>query len=387
MTYGSNWRNLRRIAHSGLIKTKIEAYHPILDERRIEFIGNVYDLSVENNGKGIDISFLIEHYTMTSILAICFGDMCSFKPGDPVLHKAFTLTERASKALSPSDQIKEFFPFLQKLWPVDKTKYREIGEETVTFYQTLLDKYKTQDQVQDCFLKEIIEKDSLTELQIDYFIALFVGAGSETTTSTLEWAIAYLANHPEIQDKAYNEIKQVVGSDRLPESYDEPVLLYIQCIMHETLRIRTPAPTAIPHATTEDDFYNGWYIPKNTIILMNLFALHNDPERFINPSEFNPERHMEYVKKTQNNRNFSQMIEDRPHLGFSTGRRVCVGIHLAERTLYMALSSLLACFKIERVSDELIDVNNYRDIHGATWAIPHYKIRFVPRHEKVMSFF
>ncbi|CAO3659717.1 unnamed protein product [Rhizopus stolonifer] len=225
MTYGSNWRNLRRIAHSGLIKTKIEAYHPILDERRIEFIGNVYDLSVENNGKGIDISFLIEHYTMTSILAICFGDMCSFKPGDPVLHKAFTLTERASKALSPSDQIKEFFPFLQKLWPVDKTKYREIGEETVTFYQTLLDKYKTQDQVQDCFLKEIIEKDSLTELQIDYFIALFVGAGSETTTSTLEWAIAYLANHPEIQDKAYNEIKQVVGSDRLPESYDGKKIL------------------------------------------------------------------------------------------------------------------------------------------------------------------
>lgn len=120
---------------------------------------------------------------------------------------------------------------------------------------------------------------------------------------------------------------------------------------------------------------------------MNLFAIHNNPSRFPNPSQFQPERHLEYVQESQHNHKFSQVIEDRPHLGFSTGRRVCVGIHLAERKLFMAISMLLACFKIERISEDLIDVNAHKDIHGVTWAIPHYKIQLVPRHDKVETFF
>ncbi|KAI9260234.1 cytochrome P450, partial [Sporodiniella umbellata] len=383
MPYGPNWRNLRRIAHSGLTKKKIVTYQPILDERRKNFIRNIYDLSIENDKKAVDISQLIEHYTMTSILAICFGDMCSFEPGDPILHKAFSLTNLASKALSPCDQVKEFFPFLQKLWSIDRSKYIDIGQQIVSFYQDLLRQFKALENKQACFLKEIIEKNTLTELQIAYFIALFVGAGSETTTSTLEWAFAYLANHPEIQDKAYEEIQRVIGTDKLPRFKDESHMPYIQCIIHEALRIRPPAPTSIPHSTTKDDVYNGWYIPEGTTVLVNLFAVHRDSERYANPDVFCPERHLDFFENSQNDRKFSQKTDDRPHLGFSTGRRVCVGIHLAERTMFMALSSVLACFKIERTSAGMIDVNQCRDLHGATWAIPHYKIHLVPRHDQV----
>ncbi|KAG1459397.1 hypothetical protein G6F46_006926 [Rhizopus delemar] len=324
---------------------------------------------------------------MTSILTIAFGDICSFEPEDPTLHKAFNLTERASKALSPGDQIREFFPILQILWPAEKARYFQLRDDIVKFYETLLNRFKAQKSTQDCFVKEIMKENELNDLQIIYFIALFVGAGSDTTASTIEWTIAYLANHPEVQDLAYNEIKEEVGLDRLPQSYDEPNLPFVQCIILETLRIRPPAPTAIPHATSEDDVYKGWHIPKNAVILMNLFAIHNNPLRFPNPSQFQPERHLEYVQESLRHHKFSQVIEDRPHLGFSTGRRVCVGIHLAERKLFMAISMLLACFKIERISEDLIDVNTHKDIHGVTWAIPHYKIQLVPRHDKVATFF
>lgn len=84
---------------------------------------------------------------------------------------------------------------------------------------------------------------------------------------------------------------------------------------------------------------------------------------------------------------FSQSVEDRPHLSFSTGRRVCVGIHLAERNLFIAASMLLACFKFERVSDELIDVDTPKGIRAPNWAPSTYHVRLVPRHDTVRSFF
>jgi cytochrome P450 len=166
----------------------------------------------------------------------------------------------------------------------------------------------------------------------------------------------------------------------------ESRLPYIQCLILETLRIRPPAPIAIPHSVSKDDIYKGWFIPKDTIIVMNLYAVHSDPLRFPEPHLFKPERHMDYVE-SNNNQRFSQSVEDRPHLSFSTGRRVCVGIHLAERNLFMAVSMLIACFKFKRVSDELVDVDTPRDIRAPTWTPTHYKTHIVPRHENVQFFF
>jgi cytochrome P450 len=164
-------------------------------------------------------------------------------------------------------------------------------------------------------------------------------------------------------------------------------LPYLQCIIHETLRISTVLPLGLPHSTSKDDTYKGWIIPKDTIIVMNMNAIHHDPNRYENPSEFKPERHMDYVLDVQKKKIFSQSVEDRPHLGFSTGRRVCVGINLAERNLYMATSMLLASFKIERISDELIDVSKPKDVRTPIWAPVDYNIRLVPRHDKLNTFF
>jgi cytochrome P450 len=166
----------------------------------------------------------------------------------------------------------------------------------------------------------------------------------------------------------------------------ESDLPYVQCVIHETLRIRPALPFAVPHSTSKDDIYKGWLIPQDTIIILNMFAIHHDPNRFPNPSEFIPERHMDYVLDVQKRKIFSQSVEDRPHLTFSTGRRVCVGINLAERNLYMAASMLLASFKIERVSNELIDVDTPKDVRAPIWAPTDYNIRLVPRHDKVKAF-
>lgn len=217
-----------QLAHGGLIKNKIDEYQPILDDRRIVLLSHLYNLSNDKSnlsGQGVRLSNLIEHYTMTSILAIAFGDMCNYQPGDPVLHKAFTITERAASTISPSDQIREFFPILKTIWPVKRAKYIQARNELIEFYGNLLEQFKAKmeknsDDVPDCFVKEIMKLNELTDLQIMNFVGIFVGAGSDTSTSTLEWMLAYLANHPEVQDKAFQEIKDAIGLERLPGAQD-----------------------------------------------------------------------------------------------------------------------------------------------------------------------
>ena len=150
----------------------------------------------------------------------------------------------------------------------------------------------------------------------------------------------------------------------------------------ETLRLRPPAPLSVPHATSEDDIFQNWFIPAQTTVIVNLHAIHQDPVQYPEPGKFIPERHLNYVQQRQDK--FSQTTEDRPHLAFSTGRRVCVGIHLAERTLFMAASGILSCFRIDRPSkDTLIDVVSPRNAQAPTFAPRTYKVHITPRHDNV----
>ena len=117
---------------------------------------------------------------------------------------------------------------------------------------------------------------------------------------------------------------------------------------------------------------------------MNLHAIHQDPSQNPEPEKFIPERHMSFVET--GTKKFSQTTKDRPHLAFSTGRRVCVGIHLAERSLFMAASALVSCFKFEREGDELINVSEPRDIRSPTFTPPAYKVRIVRRQNNIDLF-
>jgi cytochrome P450 len=187
----------------------------------------LYHLSqtAANAEQGVNPTSLIEHYTMTSILTIAYGNMWNFNPGDLHLHEAFSLTERAANSMSPSDQIREFFPFIQKVWPVKREKYIKLRDDFNKFYGVILREFKdkmTTDitSVQDCFVKEIIQTGELTDLQIMHFIGIFIGAGSDTTASVLKWLIVFLANFPGVQDKAFEDIKNTVGLHRLPSAED-----------------------------------------------------------------------------------------------------------------------------------------------------------------------
>lgn len=173
---------------------------------------------------------------------------------------------------------------------------------------------------------------------------MFLG-GTDTTSATIEWAMSALLNHPEMLEKAKNEIDTHIGQDRLVDESDIPNLPYLQNIIHETLRLYPPAPLLLPHFSSGECNIRGYTIPRDTIVLINAWAIQRDPEIWSDAACFKPER---FEKEGE----LANKL-----MAFGLGRRACPGLGLAHRTIGLTLGLLIQCFEWKRLIDhEEIDM-------------------------------
>lgn len=169
-------------------------------------------------------------------------------------------------------------------------------------------------------------------------------AGTETSAVTLEWAMSNLLNHPEVLEKARIELDTEVGQERLMEEADVTKLQYLHNIISETLRLYPAAPILLPHFSSEECTVGGYDVPRNTLVIVNAWAIQRNPELWTDPTSFKPER-------------FNNGATDaHSFLPFGSGRRACPGSGLAQRTVGLTLGSLIQCFEWKRISNEEIDM-------------------------------
>ncbi|KIJ50984.1 hypothetical protein M422DRAFT_159164 [Sphaerobolus stellatus SS14] len=173
-----------------------------------------------------------------------------------------------------------------------------------------------------------------------------LGAGTDTTASTLMVFILAMATHPQYMRKAQEELSKVVGQSRLPEFDDRPALPYIEAILKEVLRWFPVVPTGLPHATTMEDVYEGYRIPSGSIVIPNTWKMLHDPETYPDPYVFRPER---FIPDTT-----GRTPERDPSItgSFGFGRRICAGRNLAEATLWLTIATLLTVFDFANAVDE-----------------------------------
>jgi cytochrome P450 len=165
------------------------------------------------------------------------------------------------------------------------------------------------------------------------------------------WVLAMIA-HPEIQKRAQDQLDLVVGRFRPPTFADASNLPYIQALIRETLRWRPALPLGIAHSTTEDDWYEGMFIPKNTICLANVWQCNHDPAYYgDDAASFNPERFLDEHGKLIPSPGPAETRDD-GHSSYGFGRRACVGKHAANDTLFMNMATVLWAMKLERPRDE-----------------------------------
>ena len=153
--------------------------------------------------------------------------------------------------------------------------------------------------------------------------------------------------YPETQARAHAELDAVVGRTRPPNFADQPHLPYIRAMVKEVLRWRTNGPLGVPHLSTDDDWYEGMFIPKGTICIANAWHMNRDPEVYgEDAAHFNPARHLDVSGNVASNG-----AREDGHVSYGFGRRVCVGRHVSDNSIFINIAVILWASKIERKKD------------------------------------
>ncbi|KAF7374524.1 Cytochrome p450 [Mycena sanguinolenta] len=208
---------------------------------------------------------------------------------------------------------------------------------------------------------KLLEGNRYDEDAIKDVAATAYAGGADSTVSSLASFFLAMALYPDIQKKAQTEIDTVIGTDRLPEFEDRPSLPYVEALYRELMRWKPATPLGVAHASTADDVYDGYFIPKGTTVISNIWAMTRDESIYPEPERFNPDRFITADRKLND--------EDTVlAFGFSIsfGRRICVGRHYVDATLWATFVSVLSTFTITKEKDDTgkeieIDPDFYSD--------------------------
>ena len=178
----------------------------------------------------------------------------------------------------------------------------------------------------------------------------FSSAGLKTTTTSMMWWTFAMVAFPEVQRRAQAELDAVVGRARLPTFADAPRLPYVRAIIRELLRWQPALRLGLPHESAEDEWYEGMFIPKGTTCAANIYQCNRDRAIFGDDAdEFKPERHLgdngELLPGPKE-------TNQEGHVSFGFGRRVCVGKHLANDSLFIYTARILWAASLKCALDE-----------------------------------
>ncbi|KAA8537810.1 hypothetical protein F0562_027610 [Nyssa sinensis] len=350
--YGHLWRDLRRITTIQIFSSKSLQDSAAVRSEEVRFITRQLFLGSEGSTRKVDVHSLAFQLTFNVTMKMVAGKRCS----------------RAEEIFAPTTLMNklDFLPFLKWVGlKGSETGLVNLQKARDVFLQGLIDEYRPEREVEK--KKTMIETLlSLQEEDPEFFsentikgiILLLFTAGSETTARTIEWAMSLLLNHPEALQMARSEIDNHVKQHRLLDDSDLPKLPYLRCIINETLRLFPIGPLLVPHFSSEDCVIEGFDVPRRTILLVNAWAIHRDPNVWEEPTKFKPER-FEGIEGEREGFKF---------IPFGAGRRGCPGAGLALRLLGLALGTLIQCFEWERVGPELVDLTE-----GGGLGLPKFK--------------
>lgn len=274
MPYGDRWRSVRRVSHAALNLKSSNTYTPVQDFESKQLMWEL--LHAKNDWSFYDFN---RRYSSSVIMQVTYGHRIP-NWDDPLYKKIFTVLDHFNAMAEPGKWLVDLFPSLASLpsWMVQNwwTKGREWhkfdSEVYLDLYRNLISEVKAGNAA-DCFVKDFYlgnpEKNGIDEETAAYTCGSLVEAGSESTSTVINnWLLACLL-FPNVVKQAQEELDRVVGKDRLPSFEDEPNLPYIRAMVKESLRWRPITKIGAPHSTSEDDWYNGFFIPKGSTVILS----------------------------------------------------------------------------------------------------------------------
>lgn len=215
---------------------------------------------------------------------------------------------------------------------------------------------------------------------VQYAMQNLFTAGTDTSSSTTEWAIAELIRHPKMMAQVQQELDAVVGRDRVVTELDLSHLPYLQAVIKETFRLHPSTPLSLPRIAAESCEIFGYHIPKGATLLVNVWAIARDPKEWSNPLVFRPERFLLGGEKPD----VDVRGNDFEVIPFGAGRRICAGINLGLRMVQLLTATLIHAFHWELQEGLNPEKLNMDEAYGLTLQraaplIVHPRPRLLPQ--------
>nr|AGL98424.1 flavonoid 3'-hydroxylase [Tulipa fosteriana] len=206
------------------------------------------------------------------------------------------------------------------------------------------------------------EGGKLTDTEIKALLLNLFTAGTDTTSNTVEWALAELIRHPHLLHQAQKELDTVIGGDRLVAESDLPRLPFLQAIIKETFRLHPSTPLSLPRMASESCTINGFHIPKHATLLVNVWAIARDPAVWSDPVEFKPSRFMPGGDGAR----LDVKGSDFEVIPFGAGRRICAGMSLGLRMVTFMTATLVHGFDWELPKGVVAEKLDMEEAYGLT---------------------
>ncbi|XP_065109226.1 cytochrome P450 2K1-like [Paramisgurnus dabryanus] len=341
---GESWKEMRRFALTNLRDFgmgKRRSEDKIVEE--IQYLKEEFE---KFQGKAFDTTRPVNYAVSNIISSIVYASR--FEYTDP---RFTAMVDRANENVrisgSVSMRLYNTFPWLGPFLNTKKAMVKNAQKniESITqLISELLETLNPQDSrgFVDSFLIRKLS-DEKSNKKDSYFhqdnllrsvVNLFV-AGTDTTGTTLRWGLMIMAKYPHIQDRVQEEIDRVIGG-RQPMVDDRNNLPYTDAVIHEVQRLANIVPMNLPHMTSCDVNFNGYFIKKGTTVIPLLTSVLRDESVWKKPHSFYPEHFLDEK---------GQFVKNDAFMPFSAGRRICLGESLARMELFLFFTSLLQIFR------------------------------------------
>ncbi|XP_059204279.1 cytochrome P450 2K1-like [Centropristis striata] len=339
---GDSWKEMRRFA----LATLRGMGKRISESRIIEECRYLIEEFKQHEGKAFNNTQTMIYAASNIISAITFGKRFDYK--DPHLH---AMVETAHECIrltgSASILLYNVFPWLgpclknwRNLMKCLEVNKQEIRSVIVSMKEALTPEICT------CFVNSFLtRKLNLEESGINNShyhddnllnsVMNLNAAGTDTSATTLQWSLLFMAKFPHFQDQVQEELRRVVGNRQIRVD-DRKNLPFTDAVIHESQRLANIVPMAIPHKTSRDVTFQGYFIKQGTVVIPLLTSVLHDESEWESPHTFNPSHFLDKEGK---------FIRRDAFMAFSAGRRVCLGEGLARMELFLFFTSLLQDFR------------------------------------------
>ncbi|KAK3083809.1 hypothetical protein FSP39_003541 [Pinctada imbricata] len=367
------WKTLKRFTLQALRDFGVGKKS--LEERVLDEVRVVTDILEKSGQQPTRVKPYLLSAATNIICSVMFGARFHYNDGrfqelTDVLESIFKLNAPFAKEnFFPITRYLESGKELIKKRGAAIEKVKRYLAETIAEHENSFDENNIRDFI-DLYLKaakdktdpEIFNDANIYKVIVDLFLA-----GGETTGTSLDWCLLYMTLYPNVQRKCQEELDSVVGRDRPVGLADKGKMPYLESTLLEIQRIANTLTFSLPHVTNQETQLLGFDIPKDAIVIANLYSAHIDKKYWDDPHEFRPERFLGENGKIRRREAF---------VPFSTGPRLCIGEPLARMELFLFFTNLLQTFTFKHEEGKIPSRDG---IQALTLTPEHYDLIAVKR--------